>query len=203
MSPQWFGDHVVIAGGYNYPYWDPQRFDRSIDSIIATLTNAGVKHVYWVTLREVDPQYISGAAWRQVQPYYWYFPTVNDHLEQALARHPNLTLIDWAANANQPGLTYDAIHLNTTGAALYSNLIRSTIDRTSTAVPDGSTTKIHVPGGEGAIAASVNLTTTGASPRRSPGRPPVRPGSAEHLGPQLHACPGRRPRSARAARRQR
>jgi hypothetical protein len=51
-----------IAGGYNYPYWDPARFDRSIDSMIATLTSAGVKHVYWVTLREVKPQYISGAG---------------------------------------------------------------------------------------------------------------------------------------------
>jgi hypothetical protein len=165
VSPHWFGDHVVIAGGYNYPYWDPERFDRSIDSIITTLTNAGVKHVYWVTLREVDPQYISGSAWRQVQPYYWYFPTVNAHLERALARHPNLTLIDWAANANQPGLTYDAIHLNTTGAALYSNLIRSTVDSTATSVADGSTIKIHVPDGEGAIAATVNLTTT--HPRRA------------------------------------
>jgi hypothetical protein len=162
VSPHWFGDHVVIAGGYNYPYWDPERFDRSIDSIVTTLTNAGVKHVYWVTLRDVDPQYISDAAWRQVQPYYWYFPTVNTHLERALARHPNLTLIDWAANANQPGLTYDAIHLNTTGSALYSNLIRSTVESTATSVPDGSTTKIHVPGGEGATAATVNLTTTHA-----------------------------------------
>ena len=36
------GDHVVIAGGYNYPYWDPERFERSVDSIINTLTGAGV-----------------------------------------------------------------------------------------------------------------------------------------------------------------
>lgn len=165
VSPHWFGDHVVIAGGYNYPYWDPERFDRSIDSIITTLTNAGVKHVYWVTLREIDPQYISASAWRQVQPYYWYFPTVNDHLERALARHSNLTLVDWAAAANQPGLTYDAIHLNTTGAALYSNLIASTVHTTATTVADGSTTKIRVPDADGATAAMVNLTTT--HPRRA------------------------------------
>ncbi len=165
VSPHWFGDHVVIAGGYNYPYWDPERFDRSIDSIIATLTAAGVKHVYWVTLREIDPQFISGAAWRQVQPYYWYFPTVNDHLERALDRHANLTLIDWAAAANRPGITYDAIHLNTTGAALYSSLIRSAVDGTSTTVADGATTTIRVPDADGAVAATVNLTTT--HPRRS------------------------------------
>ena len=49
----------MIGSGYNYPYWDPERFDRSIDSMIDTLTNAGVEHVYWVTLREVKPQYVS------------------------------------------------------------------------------------------------------------------------------------------------
>ena len=165
VSPHWFGDHVVIAGGYNYPYWDPERFDRSIDSIIGTLTAAGVKHVYWVTLREIDPQFISGAAWRQVQPYYWYFPTVNAHLERALDRHANLTLIDWAAAADRPGITYDAIHLNTTGAALYAGLIKSTVDSTATTVADGSTTKIRVPDADGAVAATVNLTTT--HPRRA------------------------------------
>ncbi len=159
-SPEWFGDHVVIAAGYNYPYWDPQRFDRSVDSMIDTLTAAGVRHVYWVLLREIDPQYISGSAWRQIQPYYWYFPTVNAHLEAALERHPNLTLVDWKAAANQTGLTYDAIHLNTAGAALYSSLIRNTVDATSTRVDNHSTTKVHVPGGEGAAAAAVNLTTT-------------------------------------------
>ena len=56
------GDHVVIAAGYNYPFWDPVRFDNAIDATIATLTQAGVKHVYWVTLREVKPQYITAAG---------------------------------------------------------------------------------------------------------------------------------------------
>ena len=158
-DPSAFGDHAIVAGGYNYPYWDPARFDRSIDSMIATLMSAGVKHVYWVTLREVKPQYISGAAWRQIQPYYWYFPTVNEHLEQALDRHPNLTLIDWAANADQPGLTYDAIHLNNAGAALYSELARSAISTAPTRVPDDSLTRIAVPDPDGVSAVAVNLTT--------------------------------------------
>lgn len=158
-NPEWFGDHVVIAAGYNYPHWDPARFDRSIDSMVATLTNAGVKHVYWVTLRDVKPQFVSGAAWRQVQPYYWYFPTVNRHLERALDRHPNLTLVDWAAVADQPGLTYDAIHLNNTGAALYAEQIRSAVTTTATTVPDGSITKISVPDPDGVSAVAINLTT--------------------------------------------
>lgn len=163
--PSWFGDHVVIAAAYNAPYWDWPRLDREIDSLIDTLTAAGVKHVYWVTLREIKPQYISAGAWRQIQPYYWYFPTVNDHLEAALERHSNLTLVDFAAHADRSGITYDAIHLNNTGAALYSSLIRQAVDGATTRVPDGSTTRVHVDGGENAAAAAVNIATT--HPRKS------------------------------------
>jgi len=157
------GDYGVIAGGYNYPYWDPARFDRSIDSIIRAFAERGVKHVFWVTLREVKPQYITAGAWNQVQPYYWYFPTVNDHLERALDRHPNLTLIDWAAFADRSGITYDAIHLNTTGAQLYSSLIRQAVDAATQRVAAGSVTRIAVPNATGAAAVALNLTTT--SPR--------------------------------------
>lgn len=161
FNPWMVGDHVVIAGGYNYPYWDPARFDRSIDSMIATLTAAGVKHVYWVTLREVKPWYVSPSAWRGVQPYYWYFPTVNDHLERAVARHPNLTLIDWAAAADRPGITYDAIHLNNTGAALYSNLIANAVHNSNSRKPNGGLTRVSIPEAEPGDAVALNLTATG------------------------------------------
>jgi len=158
------GDHVVIAAGYNYPFWDPVRFDQAIDATIATLTQAGVKHIYWVTLREVKPQYISAAAWRQVQPYYWYFPTVNEHLERALTRHPGLTLIDWAAAADRPGITYDAIHLNRTGAELYSSLISRAVSDAQTRPANETVTRIKV-AGRASVAAgdvtavAVNLTS--------------------------------------------
>lgn len=159
------GDYGVIAGGYNYPYWDPARFDHSIDSIIRAFEERGVEHVFWVTLREVKPQYITAGAWNQIQPYYWYFPTVNEHLERAVERHPNLTLVDWAAAADRPGLTYDAIHLNTTGAALYSSLIRQAVDAATHRVAAGSVTRIAVPDAAGTAAVALNLTTT--SPRTS------------------------------------
>ena len=100
--------------------------------MIATLRAAGAAHILWVTLREVKPQYITASAWRQVQPYYWYFPTVNAHLRAALARHPDLSLADWAAVADRPGLTYDAIHLNTAGAALYAATIAEAAAAAST-----------------------------------------------------------------------
>ena len=158
FTPWMIGEHVVVAGGYNYPYWDPDRFDRSIDAMIYSLTAAGVEHVYWVTLREVKPQFISSSAWRQVQPYYWYFPTVNAHFRRALDRHSNLTLIDWAANADRTGLTYDAIHLNRTGSELYSSLIAQAVDRTSTRYDDREVVPIDVTDDPDATAAVVNMT---------------------------------------------
>ena len=164
LTPGIIGDHVIVAGGYNYPFWDPERFDRSIDDMVNALTAAGVEHVYWVTLREVKPEYITASAWRQVQPYYWYFPRVNQHLRDALWRHPNLTLVDWAANADQPGLTYDAIHLNQTGATLYSQLIARAVELASTQLVDGQTIEIDVTDDPAASAVMVNLAAV--FPRR-------------------------------------
>jgi hypothetical protein len=166
-SPEVFGDVAVVAGGYNYPYWDPSRFDRSIDSIIATLREAGAKHILWVMLREVKPQYVTASAWREVQPYSWYFPEVNRHLEAALARNPDLTLVDWPAAADRPGITYDAIHLNTTGAALYSQLIASAAMAVLDRPAAGSVQQIAVDGRAGVPpgAAAVALNLTVASPR--------------------------------------
>ncbi len=159
-------DVAVVATGYNYPFWDPDRFDRSIDAMVAALVAGGVRHVVWVTLREVKPQYISASAWAQVQPYYWYFPTVNQHLRAAVARHPELVLADWAALADRPNLTYDAIHLNTTGAALYARLLRTEVDG-FTRLKGGRTLPVQVTGvlGVPADAAAVALNVTVTDPK--------------------------------------
>jgi hypothetical protein len=126
----------------------------------------GARHVIWVTLREVKPQYISASAWAQIQPYYWYFPEVNDHLRAALARHPELSLADWAAVADAPGLTYDAIHLNSTGAARYARLLRTEVDGIGR-LPGGQTLEVPVTGVAGvpADAAAVVLNVTATDPK--------------------------------------
>ena len=157
---------TVVATGYNYPFWDPARFDRSVDAMVDTLVAKGVRHVIWVTLREVKPQYVSAGAWRDVQPYYWYFPEVNQHLRAALTRHPELALADWAALADQPGLSYDAIHLNTTGAALYARLLRTEVDGIGR-LPGGKTLEVAVAGTHGVPvdAAAVVLNVTVDDPK--------------------------------------
>jgi hypothetical protein len=104
----------------------------------------------------------------QVQPYYyWYFPEVNRHLRAALARHPELTLADWAALADQPGLSYDAIHLNTTGAALYGRLLRTEVDGIGR-LPGGQTLDVPITGVHGIpadAAAPVVLNVTVTDPK--------------------------------------
>jgi len=99
-----------------------------------------------------------------VQPYYWYFPIVNQHLRAALLRHPDLSLADWAAVADQAGITADAIHLNQPGAILYSNTVANVVRNVATQLDAGATSKVTVAGINGvpadAKAVSVNLTVT-------------------------------------------
>jgi hypothetical protein len=163
-----FGDVAIVAGGYDYPYPDPPRFDRSVDALIDVLHSKGVKRIIWVTLREVKPQYITASAWKGIQPYYFYFPEVNDHLRAAVNRHPDLTLADWSAIADQYNLTYDAIHLSQTGQNLYASMLRDVVNNTETELAPGTTTAITVAGKNGvpadAKAVAVNLTVT--TPRR-------------------------------------
>ncbi len=172
------GDHVVIAAGYNYPFWDPVRFDNAIDATIATLTRAGVKHVYWVTLREVKPQYITAAAWRQVQPYSPVLPH-GQRPPRTRPRPPPRPHADRLGCRRRPsGITYDAIHLNRTGAELYSSLISRAVTDAQTRPANETVTRIKV-AGRAAVAAgevsavAVNLTSVRGRTRGVPVRVPV------------------------------
>lgn len=166
-----FGDHAIVAGGYNYPYWDQPRFDRSIDLMVNTLLAKGVKHIYWVTVREVSPAWFSG--WNSLsgayKTLYSKYPTLNAQLRNATLRHPALSIIDWASISDRTGITYDAIHLNNVGAAAYSQLAASTITRGATRKPAGTTTEFVVAGVNGvpADATAVSLNLTAFVPRTS------------------------------------
>jgi hypothetical protein len=84
-----------------------------------------------------------------------------------LARHPSLSLIDWASIANRPGLTYDAIHLNTAGAAEYASLAAQVAGTLSTRIPAGTTRVVPVAGlgGVDPTATGVAVTVTAVNPR--------------------------------------
>ena len=132
--------------------------------MVRTLLGKGVKHIYWVTAREVSPAYYSGwngltAAYKLL---YSKYPVLNSQLRNATLRHPSLSIIDWASISDRTGITYDAIHLNNTGAAAYSQIAASTIVRSTNRKPAGTTTEFVVAGANGvpadATAVSLNLT---------------------------------------------
>ena len=164
-----FGDSAIVAAGYNYPYWDPPRFDRSIDTMVNALKAKGVKRIFWVTVREVKPAFFSG--WNSLSSnykiLYGKYPQLNGQLRAALGRHPELSLIDWADVSDRTGLTYDAIHLNTTGAGIYAQLAATTVGKAATRKPAGTITEITVAGSSGvpADAAAVSLNLTSFAPR--------------------------------------
>src|SRR5262249_30464577 len=80
-------------------------------------------------LRELSPQLLpgNGTASMQYNKYSWYFPYVNERLRAIKARHPELALADWTSAARQPGLTYDAIHVNPKGAELMVRVVKVAI----------------------------------------------------------------------------
>ncbi len=162
-----FGDYAIVAGGYNYPYWDNARFSRSIDQMVNALLAKGVKKIFWVTLREVKPEFYSGynKLANNYKLLYSLYPIANATIRGAMDRHPELSVIDWAVAADQLGLTYDAIHLNPTGASLYAGMAAATILNSRTIRPAGTVTEFAVTGVDGvppdAAAVSLNLTAVG------------------------------------------
>jgi hypothetical protein len=165
--------NAIVAGGYNYPYWDPPRFARSVDLMVDTLVARGVQHVFWVTMREVKPEYFPGwpGLTSNYKTLYRDYPTTNRILRDALARHRQMSLIDWAAVSDQVGLTYDAIHLNKVGAARYSALAASVVTTAATRLPAKTITTVKVAGVAGvkADAAAVSLQLTITNPRTAGG----------------------------------
>jgi len=166
-----FGENAIVAGGYNYPYWDPARFDRSIDTMVNILKGKGVKRIFWVTVREITPSNFSGwgSLTNAYKTLYSAYPTLNNQLRSALLRHPQLSLIDWADVSDRTGITYDGLHLNPTGARLYSQIAANAVVQGGTRKPAGTTTEILVAGTNGvpadAVAVSLNLTSSNS--RRS------------------------------------
>ncbi len=127
------GSTVVIGLGHN-SLWEKDRadfddwaskFDREADTLIATLESLGAEKIVWVTLREPSESVIPPGGRKQYDLYLWYFPYVNERLRLLPERHPEVVLADWAAVSNESGLTYDAMHLTSSGIRLMIDTIRT------------------------------------------------------------------------------
>jgi peptidoglycan/LPS O-acetylase OafA/YrhL len=127
------GSTVIMGLGHN-TLWEKDRanfdnwarkFDREADALIATLERLGAEKIVWVTLREPSESVIPPEGEKQYRLYVWYFPYVNERLRLLVQRHPDVILADWAAVSNESGLTYDAMHLTSSGTRLMIDTIRT------------------------------------------------------------------------------
>jgi hypothetical protein len=104
------GDNVVVAVGYN-DFED--QYAGNVEDAINALTSAGVKRIFWLTLRAAHHPYL----------------TMNDAIAQAAAKHPQVTVIDWNvySRSHPDWFQTDGLHLLSPGAQAMSTLIHKTL----------------------------------------------------------------------------
>lgn len=101
---------VVVEIGYNDP---AGTFATEVDDAMQALTAAGAKHVLWLTMRESrDP-----------------YPTLNQLLEQAVTRWPQLQLVDWnaASESHSSWFQTDDVHLTAEGGIAMAHLAHAAV----------------------------------------------------------------------------
>ena len=103
----------------------PRKFDREADELIATLESLGAKKIVWVTLREPSESVIPPEGRKQYEAYVWYFPYVNERLDAARRPATRTSCSPTGPPCpTSPGLTYDAMHLTSSGIRLMIDTIR-------------------------------------------------------------------------------
>jgi hypothetical protein len=104
------GDNVVVAVGYN-DFED--QYAGNVEDAIQALTAAGVKHIWWLTLRAARHPYV----------------TMNEDIEQAAAHHPQVTVVDWNvySRSHPDWFQTDGLHLLGPGAEAMATLIHKAL----------------------------------------------------------------------------
>jgi hypothetical protein len=92
-----------------------------VEDALAALKAAGVKHVFWLTLRAARHPYL----------------TMNDDLVTAAQKHPELSLIDWNkySRSHPDWFQTDGIHLLNAGAVAMATLIHKSLVAAGVASP--------------------------------------------------------------------
>lgn len=112
------GPYVVISVGYN-DFED--EYAGNVEDAMQALLAAGVKHVWWLTLRAARHPYL----------------TMNDDIRAAAKRHPELSVVDWNVySRSHPGwFQDDGLHLLRSGAEAMATLIHKTLVTDGAALP--------------------------------------------------------------------
>lgn len=101
---------VVVEMGYND---FEQTFAGSVDDSIRALLDEGVKHILWLTLREVRHPYTD----------------MNDILGAAASRYPQVTLVDWNrySRSHPDWFQTDGEHLLPSGGLAMATLVHAAV----------------------------------------------------------------------------
>jgi hypothetical protein len=104
------GANVVVAVGYN-DFED--QYAGNVEDAIDALAAAGVKRVFWVTLRAARHPYL----------------TMNADIAQSAAKHPQVTVIDWNvySRSHPDWFQTDGLHLLNPGAEGMATLIHKSL----------------------------------------------------------------------------
>jgi hypothetical protein len=104
------GPNVVVSVGYN-DFED--QYAQNIEDALDAFKAAGVKHVWWLTLRAAHHGYVN----------------MNDNIEAAAAQHPELSVIDWNvySRSHLDWFQSDGLHLLEEGANEMATLVHKTL----------------------------------------------------------------------------
>ena len=106
------GPTVIIDVGYNDI---SSQYAQNMEAALAALRGSGVKRVLWTTLR-LSPKHLGNA-------------TMNAAITAAAARHPEVTVVDWNAYAQDhpEWVQADDVHLLGDGPRALARLFHATL----------------------------------------------------------------------------
>lgn len=104
------GPNVVVSVGYN-DFED--QYATNIETALDAMKAAGVKHVWWLTLRAAHHPYLN----------------MNDDIVNAAKNHPEMDVIDWNvySRSHPDWFQDDGLHLLAPGAEAMATLIHKTL----------------------------------------------------------------------------
>jgi hypothetical protein len=122
------GPYVVVSVGYN-DFED--QYASNVEDALRALSAAGVKHVWWLTLRAAHHPYLN----------------MNDDLQAAAKRHPELSIVDWNVYSRSHPAWFqdDGLHLLNAGAEAMATLIHKTLVGDGVALPPPRVTTRALP----------------------------------------------------------
>ena len=144
------GDNVVVSVGYN-DFED--QYATNIETALDAFKAAGVKHVWWLTLRAAHHPYVN----------------MNDDIEAAAKQHPEMTVVDWNvySRSHPDWFQDDGLHLLAEGSLQMATLIhQALLDDKIAAKPVRVSTSTLPPAHERRVYRVKLAATSGTAPYR-------------------------------------